>query len=226
MKANEKDFMEGRIEKLLKRMNYEQGKKVLVFLDTGAIIDAEEELAKYKLYNSGAQIEKIYNSLLGRGLNLFVISPVFGEVLSHHNCNKVNGRAEISKQNFEIVSNLQSAYENFLQNIKNNDKDEIDAVRRDVYWASVFAFEEDKKKGERDPISHVDRELISSAAWARYAHVPFYSKNANGGIETVVQKPDEVIVLSPDSHVEKTITMMSINQLGLNYEGIRTVSSR
>ena len=223
MEPAQSEFIDERIEKLLKRIEFTPGKNIVVFVDTGAAIDAEGEFTRWKLQNSNAKLEKIYNSLFNKGLQLYVTAPVFEEMSRHHCTYVINGRPEISDSNFKIVERLHKDYESFLQNVHHNEM-ERDSVRRDVYWASYFAFKEDDKKGERDPISYVDREFISSAVLARYAHSPHNVKNASGVVERVVKRPDKVILLSPDSHVKKTIDMLL--NIQPQYDGIKTVSSR
>ena len=222
MASREFNFEKDRVRKLLKRMNYDSKKKTLVFLDTGAIIDAEAELARWKCYNSEAKIEKIYQFLLDKGLELFVTSPIMDEVSNHHSHNRVNGRHEISEANFEMVKKLHSGYESFLQSVRCNER-ERDNIRRDVYWTSILAFDNDEKKGVIDPISRADREFISAAILARYSHFP-YKSGVTG--EMVVQSPDEVILLSPDTHSTKLINTLLDSQLGLNYDRIRSIESR
>ena len=185
-------------------MEFEPGKSTLVFLDNGAIIDAEAELTRWKFYDSSANIGKMYSLLQKPGINLYVTAPVFGETTNHYKHNRKGGRLEISEANYDIVKGLHGDYEKFLQNVQKNDK-ERDALRRDVYWASILAFEDDEKKKTRDPISYVDRDLVSSAVLAKYSHFPHHIKGKDGKIETIVKEPDKVVVLSPDSHVEKTI---------------------
>jgi hypothetical protein len=210
--------MEDRVERLVERVLKDSGDNPIVFLDTGAIIDFEKEvLRRWKLVDSSATTPKFYNLMANNGFPIYVTDHIYGgEVVRHQQCNSLNGNPEISHDTFEIVTDMHNAYCNFLRSIDGNAFD-IEEVRYATYTAGLEAFEEGHKKKCIDPISRVDRELVASALWARYATLP--------SVDSIESKPISTsTIVSPDCHISGTSKVLMSKEYG--YEGLRTISSR
>ena len=228
-KAREEGFMDERVRKLVKRMRDASGRRdlsgFLMFLDTSAIIDSEGEVKRWRASDSAADINGLYERLyqaLGDGrFPIFVTGEVLTEVRAHHENSRLNGRPEVSAENFEIASRAHEAYHDFLLHVAHRER-EFDQVRYDTYWASKLAFSGDEKKGERDPIARTDRELLAAALYARYC------VRSEAGI---LRPAEGVIVLSADDHLKGTLDVLTdrtANQEGIKfgYGGVYVVRSR
>jgi len=220
--------MPGRVHKLVKRFDYNPSDNILVFIDTGAVIDCEGEAKRWKLADPDGNVKRVYDILSKyKNITPLVTREVLDEVIRHHEGHMINGKPEISTENYRIIGKELRNYENLLRTVAGYDKDP-EEIRGDTYWAMSLAFDRKHKKAYRDPYSNVDRELIYSAVLAKHSQFMFSGKN---GLE--MRTPDNVVILSPDEHIHAAVALLtdrnlhSIEKHGrFNYDGIKAVTSR
>jgi hypothetical protein len=184
-----------RLNSLVERVKNDMDENLLVFLDTGAVIDFEREISRQRRVDKEVTPSLFYNALLKELPHMFVSEGTLKEVDNHYKYHCLNGLPEISIETRDMVRNMYSNYCNFLKHVEDIRKD-AEQVRFDIYWASKFAFPEGHKKAILDPISRTDREMVSDAAWSRYAIMP--GGEIGGGV-----------IISPDSHIAETIKVLT-----------------
>src|SRR3989344_1837088 len=208
--------LDRRIKNLAERIKSSVGDNPLVFLDTCAVIDFEKEVRRARLVDQRITNALFFDSFLSAlHLPIYITEHIYREIEQHTRC-RISGHPEISRGTFRMVGNMHSDYCDFLKNVQGSDF-EFDKVRYDVYWAGKMAFSNSHKKGCRDLISVTDRELLSTALWARYTSIPM------GEISEVKCITDSIIV-SSDSHIIETSRVLNNPEFG--YSSLRTVSSR
>ena len=201
----------------------------VVFLDSGAILDFEEEIYKrWRLSDSkNARPSAFYEHLTRNGFPIFVTESVLHELTPHYENHRINGNSELSGETFDVIKSLHSKYCDFMKNVMGNGLDS-ELARYHTYMASLLAFEEGHKKQCRDKMSRTDRELIASALWARYTYVPF----GNFGSSKLISSS---IILSPDCHIkgtcdvltrQKTFKYQGQNVIPFGYIGLRVINTR
>lgn len=211
--------MKDRITRFRKLMLQHAGSNPLFFLDTGAIIDFEKEVKRWKLKDNRYNTRDYYAEL-SRGLQIYVTEKVIGEVARHHEHHFVNGFPEISQETMDIVSRFHSEYCRFLKEISINTAD-FERVRWDSYWACHFTFPEGCKKSYIDPISCTDRETVETAIWARYA----LDSNRNPITSSTVISPDEHLIESIRTLTDQNSELLEkIGAFG--YVNVRVLTSR
>ena len=208
-----------RINELSKRIKAGSGDNPLVFLDTGAVIDFENELKLWKQKDSSLSSSKWY-SQFAKDFPIFVTEGVMEETTRHHEHNRVNGRPEISRETHAIMQKYHENYCMYLKKIERHGKP-FDQVRLDAHWASQFAFAGDYKKGVLDVISTVDRETVETAVWLRYS------------VDSDKKPVTSSVILSPDRHLEDTVAVLTDRNMAVSsvhgdfgYDGIKVLTSR
>ena len=215
--------LDRRVEKLSERITESKGDKIVIFLDTSAIIDFDKEIRRARLFDENITTTMFYDRLtLKLGLPIYVTEHVYKEA-DQHTRHKISGFPEICRGTFRIIGEFHSRYCDLLKSVSGSEFD-FDKVRYDVYWAGRMAFEENHKKSCRDPISKTDRELVSTALWLRYASVPEDTDNS---------KPiSNSIIISSDCHISETSRFLMNTEFcydGLDpirYNGLNVVTSR
>ena len=225
-------FFGGRLDRLAGRMKKSAGNTCAVFLDTGAIIDFEREIERWKLKDSRVTPYDFYQDLTSRRMPLYVTVPICGEVLFHHKNHKLSGSPEISGETVELIMSMHQNYLDMLKRERVALRDS-EQVGYDTYWASKMAFAEGHKKREMDPVSYADRDLVSSALWARYIRFPeedqkvFFETTSR---EEKLNGLSGVVILSPDSHIERLVNVLTGKDFesrgAFDYNGLYTFSSR
>lgn len=225
----ENKFIGDRLKKLLRRMDHVPSKNTLVFVDTGAFIDAEDEVSTWRLCENGANFDSLYNYLHNSGLRLFVTEANLNESYMQYRHNKINGHSIIRPEHFKIIEGYHEDYKTFLNSVKGNELDE-EQIRLDTHWASLLAFENGHKKKDRDPISLADKALVYEAVKARYSLYPHKVFGIGGNEREEVCTPESVIILSPDAHLDGMTRILTNGDIGFerrqNYDGIKAVKSR
>jgi len=211
--------MERRLSNLVKNIKKDSGDHPLVFLDTGAVIDFENELKLWRQNDKSRNSTQWYH-LLSKDLPIFITEGAMSEVTKHHEHHKINGRPEISAETYDLVNKYHEDYCKFLKEISDPKRD-LDQVRFDTYWASELSFREDYKKGVLDVISNIDRETVETAAWMRYVSNP-----KDKGVTSS-------IILSPDKHLDETVATLTDKNMVLTeihgkfaYDNIKVLTSR
>lgn len=189
-------LMGKRIEGLVKLICREAGSNPIVFLDTGAVLDFEQESQGWRLNDSKLTTNNFYNGLSERLRNMYITGDILEEILNHHENHKINGRKEVSKETYEHASRMFLDYLDFMREADFPDDFDFENVRHDVYWAGHLSFNPDHKKCYQDSISDNDRQLIADALATKYL-----IGNAAG------DKTGTVIV-SPDCHYSKTVDLL------------------
>ena len=136
-------FFGGRLDRLAGRMKKSAGNTCAVFLDTGAIIDFEREIERWKLKDSRVTPYDFYQDLTSRRMPLYVTVPICGEVLFHHKNHKLSGSPEISGETVELIMSMHQNYLDMLKRERVALRDS-EQVGYDTYWASKMVFEEGK----------------------------------------------------------------------------------
>lgn len=209
--------IERRLDKLAGRILVFGGENPVIFLDTGAVIDFEKEMARWRLKDKRVSPDFFYKELQNRTgkIPFFVTELTQNEILKHYKFHSVNGNHEISPETFEITTAMHGDYCGHLRNVIHNFR-EIEQVRYDTYWAGHMAFDKNHKKSLIDPISLEDRALIASALWTRYTSVP--------GKMRVEVPISGSIIISPDEHISEVTRVLNSDKF--NYNGLEVVSSR
>lgn len=217
MSANANCFVK-RLEKLIRNVKSDLGSEAFMFLDTGAIIDLEEERRRMINGQSKSALE-IFNLFRDNGLPLFVISEILSEVYDHTNYYSLNGKGgnpEICSETYREVLEMHRRWCNFMAESRPNRS--LDEVRYAVYLGSHAAFAEEEKKKVIDPMSAVDRELVTSGLWARHL--------CNN--QFISGFPTGVAILTSDDHVQRTTDFLTSAHIPdrLRYRGIKTYNTR
>jgi len=214
-RKNEIKLFDRRLNKLAGKILVFAGENPLVFLDTGAIIDFEREIDRWKLAGLKISPVEFYKELFKRigRTPVYVTEHIYNESMVHNQHHVINGKREISDGTIDFISGLHSDYCSFLRDVQNNPYF-YDNLRYHTYWAGKMAFDKYHKKNCLDPMSFADRELVSSALWARYASF------LKGGNEVDVTSS---VIISPDCHVSEVSKVLVQN---FGYDGLEVVSSR
>ncbi len=225
----ENKFIGERLKKLLRRMDHVPSKNTLVFVDTGAFIDAEQEVSTWRLCENGANFDSLYNYLHKSGLRLFVTESNLNESYKQYRYNKINGCPRIRPEHFKIIEGYHEDYKAFLNNVLGSELDE-EQIRLDTHWASLLAFEKGHKKNDRDSISLADKNLVSEAVRAKYSVYPHRVFDVGGQPRDEISTPESVVILSPDEHLGGTVRVLTNRDIRLerrqHYDGIKVVTSR
>lgn len=172
--------------------------KDLFLLDTGVIIDLEQEYFTRGFKNDpkkrkhpAALIERI-----AMNYPLIITPRVLREVKIHSEKCIVNGnRPEISEPTTRLVEALYDSESREVLELNRVSSLEYDSLAYNVYQASQEAFKGDYRKGEKDEISCTDRELITLAL--------LLSHGRHG-----LSKINYVNILSPDEHIPRTVHVL------------------
>jgi hypothetical protein len=157
------------IERLIEIVREEGGERPLVFLDTGAVIQFENELAA----NENARLTSYWlYSALAKKFPIYVSEHALQEICRHHKEHIIGRRPEISEETHFIMENLHKDYCSFLKQVRSNPR-RLDEVRYDVLNAGQIAeivrSREHEKKKNKEGMSEIDREILGTAAFLRYA---------------------------------------------------------
>ncbi len=239
MGKKEETTLGSRVGKIARRVLQGTQQKPHVFLDTGAVIDFEREIALCRLKDSSVTPDMFYSLFFGLvGDNVWVNDGVFEEIESHHIHHLLGGRPEICDESYRNVSGMHVRFKDFSRgSIFCGD---LDKIRHSTYWASKLAFPNGHKKLCDDEASCVDRGLISSAFHIATIdrNVPYRRQNVFLDFSPVENtNRASVVVVSPDSHITETIKVLTdshptvtYNHPEINwrfgYNGVRAVSSR
>lgn len=201
-----------------KSIRNDLGERVLVFIDAGPVICAENYARDYR--HAIREMRAIdYFDALDRspGIRLCTCPEVYDEI-KRHTLHTRNGFPEISQSSADYFKRLSNLWCSFSESAAFGI--EIDAIRRDVYWIDKLVFADNPKKGEVDPMSHTDRALVSQAISAiglRSGPGPSPFANSKG--------LSGVAVLTTDAHVHNTISALSgpskLNG-GSFYDGVKS----
>lgn len=168
-----------------------KGEDPLVLLDSGTIIDLEENLRKTGLPQDSAGL------LLYANPNTYVIVPGVLNELKSHSSMRINGKVrELEPSTIDVCDTLAQRTQEMIECLKSNTSIDWDTIGYDVWLASQVAFEEGHKKREQDIISSVDREIITTA---------FYMAQAKPEID----ERGRVTITSPDTHIRNTTNLLN-----------------
>lgn len=181
--------------------------RVLVLLDTGAIIDIQAASNKESLTSHNYGGVEQYLRDLGNGKTLMVTPGVLCELKRHSNV-KVNGhQREISS----AALGMGVMYsERYLEEIAGLDFDNHGSIGLENYLAANNVAKVVSEECKDDP-SSVDLEILKSAL--NFKRIP----NFQGEL------PSEVIILTSDCHVYKGVK--ELNNLGYGPKVISTRTS-
>jgi hypothetical protein len=180
----------------------------LFLLDTGVLIDLENEYASIGMCNGHIHPAKVLDRISME--HRLVITPgVLKEVRDHRLC-RIGARSEISEPTGILTERLFRESQTFVHNAKTDPS--FDSHRYQVYLAAQDAFRNDFRKGEKDRISPVDIETLT------YALV--LSKLEQDG-----EKIGCVNVLSPDSHLHSTLDKLRTSDEFINYN-VKVIPTR
>lgn len=211
--------MDSRIKNFCSNLHDKKGDNHIIFLDTGAIIDIETWVRRYRIKDKSHDINMWYNGI--RADKKILVTPqILGEVRDHHYHHKINGRPEISRESYDLAQKFYQEYLKFKKECKCSVHD-IEQIRYDAYWATKLTFEGDEKKEVIDPMSNADIELIVNSVAAK--HLCSTKDNPVTGMT----------ILSSDRHIHDTIKMLrgehdkyDRSYTGFNYQGIHSLCLR
>ena len=233
--------MEDRLSVLGEQIRRNARDNTLIFLDTGAIIDFEQQGRVWRARDRES-LSSFYYALMGSGFPVFVNRRVYAETKRHATENFLNGRHEISPETMAFVHLMYKNFHKFLRQFVDRNDQPIDEVRYDVYWASQLALGQDPRSNGLDRISRTDKSLVAAAVWSRYAHLPGAVgmrdiDGGEGGKKQDTVPIDGTIIISPDGHVREIVDLLTDRSavsydlqsdcgIKFGYDGIRVVSSR
>ena len=191
------------------KLSYGNGPNIFI-VDTRVFIDLDKFY-----FDNGQNVEHPASLLDGLEQPLFITSGVLGEIKRHSEEIRVNRRPEISQPTSILVYELFGESVDFLKTsgIENLSSSQLDEDRYRVYCAASKAFKSDYRKGEKDKISEVDKEIISMALHLTLG-------NYRG------EPIDAVNILSPDTHNSKTVNFLKSGNYDLGDRVIRAIPTR
>lgn len=175
-------------------MHDNKGDNHIIFLDTGAIIDIDTWVRRYRIKDKSHTVHSWYDAI-EKDKTVLLTPLVLEEVMQHHIYHKINGIPEISKESIAYAEKYFTNFQNFYSKLSHPES--IDNVRYDAYWATKLAFDDDQKKGEIDQISRTDIDLLISSIEVKHS------------LDDNLREISDVTVISPDRHIHDTLNLLS-----------------
>src|SRR3989344_5934699 len=105
--------IEQRVVKIANAVSKAGGVMPIVFLDSSAILDIEEDVRKARLNDSHANSDNFYKPFALVHPNTFVTDEILTEIGNHYKNHLLNGRREISRETSISAYNMRANFVNY-----------------------------------------------------------------------------------------------------------------
>lgn len=180
-------------ESLVPRIFMDCGNSPAVFIDTGAVIEAERFASRHSCRTGRSSARTFFEIFDQAGIPLYTTDGILKEVIDHSDNHRYQGRPEISSF---VRGWFEDVHCRWVKRAKSCSTEvDPDAVAYEVYLAGHSIFYNGHKK-RVDAISLPDRALITEAICAK--HMVHPGQNPYSGIG----------IVTTDSHITETVDLL------------------
>lgn len=205
------------------------GQIPVLIVDTGALIDFEEQARGIKSLEAPHKIAgRLFKNIGNLADNVVFPRGIYSEIMDHYCSSKKNGKKEIGDEIFRLVESYKEKSEFLLENVgfdyHYSESYRLEADRLNEFVKLIHGEVNDGRKGGKklygkDPISENDLELLNVAIKLSIKSLFEFRlhQQESGDVPSAMKGTYRIAVLSPDSHVYKPINTFITSSEGISY---------